>query len=30
MFSVYVLQSESDNGLYIGFSADLRRRLKVA
>ena len=27
MFYVYVLQSESDDGLYIGFSADLRRRL---
>jgi putative endonuclease len=28
MFYVYVLQSESDDGLYIGFSKDLRRRLK--
>jgi putative endonuclease len=28
MFYVYVLQSESDKGLYIGFSTDLRRRLK--
>jgi len=28
MFYVYVLQSESDDGLYIGFSTDLRRRLK--
>jgi putative endonuclease len=28
MFYVYVLQSESDAGLYIGFSTDLRRRLK--
>lgn len=27
MFYVYVLHSESDAGLYIGFSADLRRRL---
>jgi putative endonuclease len=27
VFYVYVLQSESDDGLYIGFSADLRRRL---
>jgi putative endonuclease len=25
---VYVLQSESDHGLYIGFSTDLRRRLR--
>jgi putative endonuclease len=25
---VYVLQWESDDGLYIGFSTDLRRRLK--
>jgi putative endonuclease len=23
----YVLQSESDHGLYIGYSADLRRRM---
>lgn len=28
MFYVYVLQSESDDGLYIGFTADLRRRIK--
>jgi len=28
VFYVYVLQSESDDGLYIGFSTDLRRRLK--
>ena len=28
MFYVYVLQSESDQGFYIGFSADLRRRLR--
>lgn len=28
MFYVYVLQSETDDGLYIGFSTDLRRRLK--
>ena len=28
MFYVYLLQSESDNGLYIGFSKDLRRRFK--
>jgi putative endonuclease len=27
MFYVYVLQSESDCGLYIGYSANLRRRL---
>jgi putative endonuclease len=27
MFYVYVMQSETDWGLYIGFSADLRRRL---
>ena len=27
MYYVYVLQSESDAGLYIGFSTDLRRRL---
>ena len=27
MFSVYVLQSESDDGLYMGSSTDLRRRL---
>ena len=28
MFYVYVLQSESDDGFYIGFSTDLRRRIK--
>jgi predicted GIY-YIG superfamily endonuclease len=28
MYYVYVLQSESDAGLYIGFSADLKRRLE--
>jgi len=28
MFYVYILHSESDEGLYIGFSTDLRRRLK--
>jgi len=28
MFYVYVLQSESDEGLYIGFSANLRQRIK--
>lgn len=27
MYYVYVLQSESDTGLYIGFSTDLRQRL---
>jgi putative endonuclease len=27
MYYVYVLQSESDTGLYIGYSSDLRRRL---
>lgn len=27
MFYVYVLRSESDLGLYIGYSSDLRRRL---
>lgn len=27
MYYVYVLQSEFDHGLYIGYSADLRRRL---
>ncbi len=27
MHYVYVLQSESDDGLYIGYSGDLRRRL---
>ena len=28
MFYVYVLQSETDDGLYIGFSTDWRRRIK--
>jgi len=28
VFYVYILQSESDQGLYIGFSTDLRRRMK--
>jgi putative endonuclease len=28
MFYVYVLRSESDAGFYIGFTMDLRRRLK--
>lgn len=28
MCYVYILQSETDDGLYIGFSTDLRRRLK--
>ena len=28
MFYVYVLHSASDAGLYIGFSSDLRRRLR--
>lgn len=28
MYYVYVLQSELDHGLYIGFSTDLRRRLR--
>ena len=27
MFYVYVLRSETDSGLYIGYSSDLRRRL---
>ena len=27
VFYVYVLQSDHDHGLYIGFSTDLRRRL---
>lgn len=27
MFYVYVLHSELDQGLYIGFSTDLRRRI---
>ncbi len=26
MFYVYILQSEKDNKLYIGYSSDLRRR----
>lgn len=26
MFYVYVLQSQSDSGLYIGYSANLKRR----
>jgi putative endonuclease len=29
MFYVYVLRSESDLGFYIGYSADLKRRLWV-
>jgi putative endonuclease len=28
MIYVYVLQSESDSGLYIGMTSDLRRRLE--
>lgn len=28
MFYVYVLRSLSDNGLYIGYSTDLKRRLR--
>jgi putative endonuclease len=27
MFYVYVLQSKTDQGLYIGYSSDLKRRL---
>jgi putative endonuclease len=27
MYYVYVLQSGSDNGLYIGYSSNLRRRM---
>lgn len=27
MFYVYILQSEKDKGLYIGYSPDLRKRL---
>jgi predicted GIY-YIG superfamily endonuclease len=27
MFYVYVLRSEKDDGFYIGFSTDLKRRL---
>ena len=29
MFYVYVLRSESDHGLYIGFSTNLRARLRA-
>ncbi len=28
MFYVYVLQSNTDGGLYIGYSANLRKRLR--
>jgi len=28
MFYVYILQSEKDNKLYIGFTVDLKERLK--
>jgi putative endonuclease len=28
MFYVYVLQSAKDDGLYIGYSADLKKRLR--
>src|SRR5262245_38043408 len=28
MYFVYVLQSQSDNGFYIGFSTNLRARLR--
>lgn len=28
MYYVYVLQSDFDDGLYIGFSSELKRRLK--
>ena len=28
MFYVYVLQSARDSGLYIGYSTDLKRRLR--
>jgi putative endonuclease len=28
MFYVYILQSRKDAGLYIGYSSDLKRRLK--
>ena len=28
MFYVYVLHSKFDNGLYIGYSTDLKKRLK--
>ncbi|MDQ2658999.1 MAG: GIY-YIG nuclease family protein [Verrucomicrobiota bacterium] len=27
MFYVYVLQSDKDSGLYIGFTTDLKKRL---
>jgi predicted GIY-YIG superfamily endonuclease len=27
MFYVYVLRSEADSGLYIGYSSDLKKRL---
>jgi putative endonuclease len=27
MFYVYVLRSEADSGLYIGYSSDLRKRI---
>ena len=29
MYYVYVLQSETDNGLYIGYTADLVSRMRV-
>src|SRR6266576_4240989 len=29
MFYVYVLRSKKDSGLYIGYSADLRRRVAL-
>jgi len=29
MFYVYVLQSDSDQGLYSGYSTDLRRRVRA-
>lgn len=28
MYYVYVLQSDKDSGLYIGFTSDLKRRFK--
>jgi putative endonuclease len=28
MYYVYILRSESDDGFYIGFTTDLRRRMK--
>jgi len=28
MYYVYIFRSESDDGFYIGFTTDLRRRLK--